>query len=135
MKYFTNIQIARFIISFSWLYHGLIPKLIHIAPLELKMTASFGFNAEISTLITRAAGIGEMIFAVLFFIFYRSILLNILNIAALVGLVLFVAVLQPALLIEAFNPVTTNLAMIAFSLVLINELKALNKNTKLRNSA
>ncbi|MCF7517957.1 MULTISPECIES: DoxX-like family protein [unclassified Pseudoalteromonas] len=123
MKYFTNIQIARFIISFSWLYHGLIPKLIHIAPLELKMTASFGFNAEISTLITRAAGIGEMIFAVLFFIFYRSILLNILNIAALVGLMLFVAVLQPTLLIEAFNPVTTNLAMIAFSLVLIKETK------------
>tara|TARA_Y100000782_G_scaffold114772_1_gene152365 strand:+ start:3298 stop:3687 length:390 start_codon:yes stop_codon:yes gene_type:complete len=123
MKYFTNFQIARFIISFSWLYHGLIPKLIHIAPLELKMTASFGFNAEISTLITRAAGIGEMIFAVLFFIFYRSILLNILNIAALVGLMLFVAVLQPTLLIEAFNPVTTNLAIIAFSLVLIKETK------------
>tara|TARA_B100002049_G_scaffold85209_1_gene62951 strand:+ start:2437 stop:2844 length:408 start_codon:yes stop_codon:yes gene_type:complete len=135
MKYFTNIQIARFIISFSWLYHGLIPKLIHIAPLELKMTASFGFNAEISTLITRAAGIGEMIFAVMFFIFYRSILINILNIAALVGLMLFVAVLQPTLLIEAFNPVTTNLAIIAFSLVLINEQRALNQNTKPRNSA
>jgi len=135
MKYLTSIQIARFIISFSWLYHGLMPKLIHISPLELKMTASFGFNAEISTLITQAAGVGEMIFAVLFFIFYRSILINILNIAALVGLMLFVAVLQPALLIEAFNPVTTNLAMIAFSLVLLNEQKALNKNTKLRNSA
>ena len=123
MNHLSTIQIARFIISFSWLYHGLMPKLIHIAPLELKMTASFGFNAEISTLITRAAGIGEIIFAVLFFIFYRSILINILNIAALVGLMLFVAVLQPALLIEAFNPVTTNIALIAFSLVLIKELK------------
>ena len=123
MKHLNTIQIARFIISFSWLYHGLMPKLIHIAPLELTMTASFGFNPEISTLITRAAGIGEIIFAVLFFIFYRSILINILNIAALVGLMLFVAVLQPALLIEAFNPVTTNIALIAFSLVLIKELK------------
>jgi hypothetical protein len=74
-------------------------------------------------LITRAAGIGEIIFAVLFFIFYRSILINILNIVALVGLMLFVAVLQPALLIEAFNPVTTNFAIIAFSLVLIKETK------------
>ena len=127
MKHLNTIQIARFIISFSWFYHGLIPKLIHIAPLELTMTASFGFNPEISTLITRAAGIGEIIFAVLFFIFYRSILINILNIAALVGLMLFVAVLQPALLIEAFNPVTTNLAIIAFSLVLINEQKASKK--------
>lgn len=127
MKHLNTIQIARFIISFSWLYHGLMPKLIHIAPLELTMTASFGFNPEISMLITRAAGIGEIIFAVLFFIFYRSILINILNIAALVGLMLFVAVLQPALLIEAFNPVTTNLAIIAFSLVLINEQKASKK--------
>ncbi|RJF35372.1 DoxX-like family protein [Pseudoalteromonas gelatinilytica] len=130
MKHLTTIHIARFIISFSWLYHGLMPKLIHIAPLEKQMTASFGFNTEISMLITRAAGIGEIIFAVLFFIFYRSILINIFNIAALVGLMLFVAVLQPALLIEAFNPVTTNFAMIAFSLVLIKELK-----TKPRNNA
>ena len=135
MKHLTTIQIARFIISFSWLYHGLMPKLIHIAPLEQQMTASFGFNAEISMLITRAAGLGEIIFAVLFFIFYRSILINILNIAALVGLMLFVAVLQPALLVEAFNPVTTNLAIIAFSLVLINEQKASNKNTRPRNNA
>mgnify|MGYP000132584837 CR=1 FL=1 len=76
-----------------------------------------------------------IIFAVLFFIFYRSILINILNIAALVGLMLFVAVLQPTLLIEAFNPVTTNLAIIAFSLVLINEQRALNQKTKPRNNA
>ena len=68
-------------------------------------------------------------------IFYSSIFINILNIAALVGLALFVAVLQPALLIEAFNPVTTNLAMIAFSLVLIKEQKALNKNTRPSNNA
>jgi len=87
------------------------------------MTGSFGFNPEISNLITRAAGVGEIIFAVLFFIFYRSILINVLNILALIGLMLFVAILQPSLLIEAFNPVTTNLAIIAFSVVLINELK------------
>lgn len=123
MSHLTTLQIARFIISFSWFYHGLFPKLVHISPLELQMTGSFGFNPEISSLITRAAGVGEIIFAVLFFIFYRSILINVLNILALIGLMLFVAILQPSLLIEAFNPITTNLAIIAFSVVLINELK------------
>ena len=123
MKNLTVVQISRFIISFTWLYHGLFPKIIHISPLEQRMTASFGFNAEISMLITRAAGVGEIVFAVLFFIFYRSILINIVNILSLIGLILFVAFLQPALLIEAFNPVTTNLALIAFSTVLIIELK------------
>lgn len=123
MSHLTTLQIARFIISFSWFYHGLFPKLVHISPLEQQMTGSFGFNPEISNLITRAAGVGEIIFAVLFFIFYRSILINVLNILALIGLMLFVAILQPSLLIEAFNPVTTNLAIIAFSLVLIKETK------------
>ncbi|AXV67106.1 hypothetical protein D0907_17430 (plasmid) [Pseudoalteromonas lipolytica] len=123
MSHLTTLQIARFIISFSWFYHGLFPKLVHISPLEQQMTGSFGFNPEISNLITRAAGVGEIIFAVLFFIFYRSILINVLNILTLIGLMLFVAILQPSLLIEAFNPVTTNLAIIAFSVVLINELK------------
>ena len=123
MSHLTTLQIARFIIRFSWFYHGLFPKLVHISPLEQQMTGSFGFNPEISNLITRAAGVGEIIFAVLFFIFYRSILINVLNILALIGLMLFVAILQPSLLIEAFNPITTNLAIIAFSVVLINELK------------
>lgn len=123
MNHLSTLQIARFIISFSWFYHGLMPKLVHISPLEQQMTGSFGFNPEISNLITRTAGVGEIIFAVLFFIFYRSILINVLNILALIGLMLFVAILQPSLLIEAFNPVTTNLAIIAFSVVLINELK------------
>ncbi|WP_348631086.1 DoxX-like family protein [Pseudoalteromonas sp. KS88] len=42
---------------------------------------------------------------------------------ALIGLLLFVVALQPQLLIEAFNPVTTNLPIIGLSLVLLNNLK------------
>lgn len=36
----SSVQIARYIISFSWLYHGILPKLIHIAPLEKLMTTN-----------------------------------------------------------------------------------------------
>ncbi len=35
----------------------------------------------------------------------------------------FVAMMQPHLLIEAFNPVTTNIALIGFSFILLHELK------------
>jgi hypothetical protein len=59
-------QIARFIVGFSWLYHGIFPKLIHIAPLEKAMTASLGFSEEISYLITKFAGVGELIFGLIF---------------------------------------------------------------------
>jgi uncharacterized membrane protein YphA (DoxX/SURF4 family) len=110
-------------ITFVWLYHGIFPKLVHVAPLEQLMTGSIGFSDNISYLITKAAGIGEVIFGLLFFVFYKTKLMNILNILALAFLLLSVATLQPKLLIEAFNPVTTNLPIMAFSFVLLNEIK------------
>ena len=119
----TPATIARFMISFSWIYHGLFPKLIHIAPLEKLMTASLGFSDELSVWITRSAGVGEILFGLVIFIFYQSKLIIYLNILALIFLLLFVCVFQPMVLIEAFNPVTTNLSIIAFSLILLNDIK------------
>lgn len=125
----SNVQIARFIVSFSWIYHGVFPKLVHIAPLEKQLTASLGFSEQVSNLITQGAGIGELLFGIVIFIFYRSKPVVVLNIAALLGLLLSVAVLQPPLLIEAFNPVTTNIAIIGLSLVLLNGIDANDKST------
>nr|WP_238937470.1 DoxX-like family protein [Pseudoalteromonas sp. S16_S37] len=62
------------------------------------MTESFGFSDSVSYYITKSAGIGEVLFGVLLFIFYRSKSIVILNIIGLIGLLLFVAVLQPQLL-------------------------------------
>ncbi|MDN3380307.1 MULTISPECIES: DoxX-like family protein [unclassified Pseudoalteromonas] len=123
-----SVQIARYIISFSWLYHGIFPKLVHIAPLEKLITASLGFSESMSYLITKSAGVGEVIFAILIFINYQSKVIIVLNIMALIGLLLFVVALQPQLLIEAFNPVTTNLPIIGLSLVLLNSLKTQPNN-------
>ena len=124
----SSIQIARYIVSFSWLYHGIFPKLIDIAPLEKLMTASLGFSEEVSYYITKAAGVGEVIFGITLFIFYRTKLIIVLNIIGLIALLLFVAVLQPQLLIEAFNPVTTNIPIIGLSLVLLINLKQSNQD-------
>jgi hypothetical protein len=125
----SSLQIARYIISFSWLYHGIFPKLVHVAPLEKIITASLGLSNELSYLVTKSAGIGEVIFGVIFFIFYRNKTIVLLNIIGLSGLLCFVAFFQPQLLIEAFNPVTTNIALIGLSLVLLIELKAKVKPT------
>lgn len=87
------------------------------------MTASLGFSNEVSDFVTQAAGVGEVIFGITLFVFYRSKHVIILNIIGLSALLLFVAVLQPQLLIEAFNPVTTNIPLIGLSLVLLNNFK------------
>ena len=119
----STIQIARFIVSFSWLYHGIFPKLIHIAPLEKVMITSLGLSNELSYFLTKSAGAGEVVFGVLFFLFYRNKWVVLLNIIGLFSLLVFVALLQPQLLIEAFNPVTTNISLIALSFILLFELK------------
>jgi len=129
----SSLQIARFIISFSWLYHGIFPKLVHIAPLEKLMTDSIGLSNELSYLVTKSAGVGEIVFGLLFFVYYRNKVIILLNIIGLVALLGFVALMQPEVLIEAFNPVTTNIALIAFSFILLVELKNELKN-ELNNS-
>tara|TARA_Y100001956_G_C4117636_1_gene185726 strand:- start:241 stop:678 length:438 start_codon:yes stop_codon:yes gene_type:complete len=123
-KKLTSIQIARYALTFSWLYYGIFPKLLYVAPYEKLLIDSFGFSEQVSYFITKSAGVSEVIFGGVIFIFYRIKSIILLNIFALFGLIIFVAVLQPQLLVEAFNPVTTNIMMIALSVILFNELQA-----------
>lgn len=120
------IQIARYIVGLSWMYHGFFPKIYHVAPLEKLMTGSAGYSAQVSDLITRGAGIAEVIFGLLLIIFYKNKQLVWLNIFLLCGLLGAVAAMQPNLLIEAFNPVTTNLPVIALSFIWLKEIKLLS---------
>jgi hypothetical protein len=117
------IQVARLIISFSWIYHGLVPKLIWVAPLEKEITASLGLSEELSLWVTKSAGVAETLFGMLFFFLYKNKLINQLNIIGLTGLLSFVAIFNTHLLAEAFNPVTTNLPLIGLSVVLMLSLR------------
>jgi len=117
----SSIQVARYILGLSWIYHGLFPKLVTIAPLEKQLTASLGFSNEVSFFITKAAGIGEIAFGIAIIIFYKHKPLLLLNILALLSLCAFVAIKIPVMLIEAFNPVTTNFALIGLSYVLYKQ--------------
>ncbi|MCG7560308.1 DoxX-like family protein [Pseudoalteromonas sp. McH1-42] len=118
-------QLARLAITFAWFYHGLVPKLLHIAPLEWQISSSLGLEGDLTHLLIHSAGIGEIIWAFVFFIWYQIPTIIYLNIIALIGLLLAVAVLQPVILFEAFNPVTTNLSLIVLSVLLLpnNQLK------------
>ena len=117
----NSIQVSRFIVSFAWIYHGLFPKLVWVAPVEKAMTASLGLSEDTSYWITKFAGISEIILGVCIFIYYRNKHLILANILFLASLFIFVAISMPVLLIEAFNPVTTNLALIGLSCVLIQQ--------------
>ena len=113
-------QIARWVISGAWIFHGLIPKLIHIAPAEWYLSSQFGFNKELTYWMITFAGIVEVSFGLLFFIFYKNRWVNILNMAGLVALIIMVAFLDWHYLFGAFNPITTNIPLIVLSLYLLN---------------
>ena len=118
------LQLARYIIGFSWIYHGLVPKLIQIAPLERVMTGSIGLSSEASWRVTKMAGVAEVIFGLVFIAFYRYTIVHLLNIGALLSLFAFVAVMVPAVLLEAFNPITTNFPLVALDLILLSQLRS-----------
>lgn len=85
------------------------------------MTASIGLSVEYSDLLTRVAGVGEILFGLIFIVFYRSKTIVWLNIIALVALLGFVMVMKPAVLIGAFNPMTTNIPLIVLSFWLLDK--------------
>ena len=116
-------QLSRFVLGFSWIYHGLFPKLLFLAPLELEMSGSIGLSESNTLLLIRFAGVSEILFGILLLVFYKRAALLYLNIAALLALLFFVLIMTPPLIVEAFNPVTTNLPLIVLSLVLLHEAK------------
>lgn len=118
----STMQIARWVIGLSWIYHGLFPKLIIIAPIENSLTSQIGLSADHTFWLIKIVGVSEVIFGTVFIKYYKNqivIYLNILGLAFLVGLI---AILDAIYLIEAFNPVTTNIPLIALSFVLLSEL-------------
>ncbi len=110
------------------IYNGLAPKLIQIAPLEQLISGSVGFADELTYMFIKFAGIAEVMWGIIFFFFYKNRVVLLLNIIALVGLLLAVAALQPQLLIEAFNPVTTNIPLIAFTVIILTSHKHCREN-------
>ena len=117
------IQLSRYVIGFTWIYHGIFPKLLQIAPLEQAMTGSLGFSDDITYLLVKTAGVAEVIFGMVFICCYRLKIVQLLNIIGLSGLLLFAAIMTPSVLIEAFNPVTTNVPLIVLGYYLLKETK------------
>jgi hypothetical protein len=106
------VLVSRIALAFVWIYQGIVPKLVCQSPLELGLLAHLG---PALGFLCSVMGYGEMLFGVL-------ILLSpwrwpfLLNIAAMLGLFSYVSLTEPKLLVQPFNPVTLNVALIALSI-------------------
>ena len=114
----SEVLVSRILVSFAWVYHGLVPKLLHIAPLEYQMSSNLGFNHETTYILIKLAGISEIILGCLVWWQYKNKLVIASSIIGLLALIIAVAALTPHLIVEAFNPITTNLPLIGLSFIL-----------------
>lgn len=106
--------LARVALALVFFWHGLVPKLLWLSADEVAMIQAHGI-VEVEWLAA-LAGFAEIALAVLILSIRRHwpVLLAAL---LLILLLVDVALLSPHLLVQAFNPVSTNLAALALCLV------------------
>ncbi|MBP5077723.1 DoxX-like family protein [Pseudomonas chlororaphis] len=119
MNALTRINwIARGGLAFMFGYHGLIPKLLWLSPGEQTMILSHGITQV--ERFANIAGVAEMALALWILLAPRSAWPLAVTATALSGLLLDVAIFNPSMLKDAFNPVSLNVAGLALCAVAWN---------------
>ncbi len=104
---------ARLTISFVWLWHGLVPKLLFRNADELIMLRESGLHAAALPFI----GSAEVLIGLAGLLLWRWRPYLLLTAAAMLLALVAVALRSPEYLRAAFNPVTLNLSVFALGLV------------------
>jgi len=103
--------VARLGIAFTWLWQGLMPKLMFASIDERAMISAAGLPLRILPLI----GALELAFAATTLLLWRWRPLFLLNALLMMAALVAVALRSPSYLVAAFNPVTLNVGMILLS--------------------
>lgn len=102
--------LARITLALVFIWHGLVPTILWLSPDELAMIQAHGLPAP--EWLARIAGLAEIMLGVMLLWRLQRWPLLLAGLL-LVGLLLDVALLSPHLLLQAFNPLSTNLAALA----------------------
>lgn len=110
--------ICRNTLGAVFLYHGLVPKLLWPSATELALARAHHFPLVSAEVMSQAAGVGEIMLALALLFWRRSLLPVHFAAFLLIVLLIDVAIVAPALIIEAFNPLSVNLACLALCWVI-----------------
>ncbi|UOQ53145.1 DoxX-like family protein [Hymenobacter cellulosivorans] len=111
--------LVRLVLGLSWIYQGVVPKLLFPDTGELRILQGAGFSEAAAHRVATAVGVGEILFGLLFWLLPRRQLrlLYWLNTVGLLVLGTGALVSQPAVFVAPFNPVTLNLTMMTLAAV------------------
>jgi hypothetical protein len=114
--------ISRISLAFSWIYQGVVPKIVCVSTGEVSLLAPVAPVLQVACSMITWMGYGEVLFGIVLLLTGARWVFG-LNIAVLVMLLGWVAVVQPGLYTQPFNPLTLNAALIGLSLIAMHELK------------
>jgi hypothetical protein len=109
--------VARAVAAFTFLWHGLVPKLLARDPAEVAPLLAAGLSPATSDALVTAAGFAEIGWAALLLCTWRQRWPLLATAAAMLFLLGGVLATTPAAVTRAFNPLTLNLALAALSLL------------------
>lgn len=112
--------IARWALALVFIYHGLVPKILVLSPVEVQMILAHGRELPAKH-IAVLAGVAEVALGLAFIVLRRQLWPVWVALAAFTLLLMDVALFSPALLVEAFSPVSTNIAGIGLCLVVLRQ--------------
>ena len=105
-----NDWLARYTLGFIFIYHGLVPKILFLSQTELAINQAHAFLEVTPERIALLGGVTEIVLGLLIVLYRQVIWPVLLAMLGLALLLLDIMVMMPSLLVEAFNPVTINLA-------------------------
>lgn len=108
-------------LGFLFIYHGLVPKIIWLSPIEIQLVnlSGLGLSPEI---ISPIAGVFEILIGLTILVFRKTVWPVVAAATMLIVLLLYVAIVIPGLLVGAFNPLSTNvLGLVLCCIIVISQ--------------
>ena len=116
-------SISRIAVAFIWFYHGLVPKILFQSPIELELLSKGPIEFTNPELVTSIIGYLEIAFALSMLLLWAKRWPMMVSALGMVILLLGTLFYWPSLLMEAFNPLTINLAVISLSIINLVSMK------------
>ena len=114
------LKVSNFLIALTWVYHGIVPKLMFMETGELEMLTASGLFSGFEKEGVYAAGIAEILFGLAFLFLGRLRILHYLNIFSLLALGATAFVAKPEIYLAPFNPATTSFGVIGLSVIALH---------------
>ncbi len=108
--------ISRYGLAFVFFYHGLVPKILWLSPIEIQLVLAHNIYVS-AAIISTVGGVFEILLAGTFIFFTKSLIPIYIAAMLLVLLLIDVCFVMPELLVAAFNPVSINVAALVLCYV------------------